>query len=135
MHHLVYTSTASVFFSEEALRGALGSWRATNARLGVTGVLLYGEGQILQVLEGEAATVQKLFATIAADLRHHGVSKLADGPSPGRAFADWSMKFRAVDAADFARVVQQLRGAPSHARSLAPVLEAFMAEQPGGAVR
>ncbi|MFD1466807.1 BLUF domain-containing protein [Hymenobacter caeli] len=129
MHHLVYTSTVA-FFTKEDLQGLLGRWRATNARLGVTGVLLYGEGQVLQVLEGEAGPVQKLFATIAADVRHRSVSKLADGPSPGRAFADWSMQFRAVDAAAFARVVRQLQGSPSHAHGLASLLEAFMAEQP-----
>lgn len=130
MHHLVYTSTANVPLTEANLRGQLGHWRATNARLGVTGVLLYSEGNVLQVLEGEAEAIHSLFSNIANDVRHRSVTKLADGPVQGRAFSDWSMRFRTVESADYERFVQQINFAPNHASSLAPLLEAFMASDP-----
>ena len=130
MHHLVYTSHANSPLTEEELHRLLGRWRAKNARLNVTGVLLYSAGDILQVLEGDAQTLHALFATIAADARHRNVTKLADGPAPGRMFAGWSMQFRAVDAADFKRFVRQMDTAPNHARRLAPLLEAFMEQEP-----
>lgn len=129
MHHLVYTSTASSPFLETDLRRLLGPWRAKNARLNVTGVLLYSEGNILQVLEGNADALHNLFATIAADPRHLNVVKLADGPVPGRTFAEWSMQFRTVDLSDFARFVQQMNLASDPARRLAPLLESFMASE------
>ncbi|OGX85791.1 hypothetical protein BEN47_14460 [Hymenobacter lapidarius] len=130
MHHLVYTSTATAPLTEDNLRGQLGHWRATNARLGVTGVLLYSEGNVLQVLEGDSEVIRSLFATIARDVRHRSITKIADGPVPGRAFSDWSMRFRAVESADYDRFVQQIHFAPNHASSLAPLLEAFMASDP-----
>ncbi|MBF9236635.1 BLUF domain-containing protein [Hymenobacter sp. BT683] len=129
MHHLVYTSSATLPFPEQELRRLLVQWRANNARLGVTGVLMYSDGDIMQVLEGESDRVHDLFDVIAADVRHQGVTKIADGPVRERAFADWSMRFRAVDIADFQRHVEQLRDAPNHASDLAPLLEAFMAPE------
>ncbi len=126
MHHLVYTSTATLPFPEPELRQLLARWRATNVRLGLTGVLLYSEGNIMQVLEGEQEQVQALFSRIAADVRHRGVTRLADGPVPERAFADWSMRFRAVESSDFQQHVERLSGASVSASYLAPLLEAFM---------
>lgn len=126
MHYIVYTSSTTQPFHEVDLERLLGRWRATNARLDITGVLLYSEGEILQVLEGPAEAVQELFKVIAADVRHRAVVKLGDGPVPGRAFADWSMQFRTVDTAEFKGFVQQTKAASSHVNALAPLLESFM---------
>ena len=130
MHHLVYTSTANFPLTKEELDRLLPQWREKNARLGVTGMLLYSEGDIMQVLEGDAEALHTLFAAIAADVRHRGVTKLADGPVEGRVFADWSMRFRTVDAAYIARLVQQATPAPGQARDLAPVLAAYVNQEP-----
>lgn len=130
MHHLVYASTANFSLSETDLRRLLGPWRANNACLNITGVLLYSEGNILQVLEGDANALHHLFATIAADPRHRSVVKLADGPVSSRTFAEWSMQFRAVDPSDFTRFVQRMNLALDPARRLVPLLESFMAPEP-----
>ncbi|GAB3857134.1 hypothetical protein GCM10028822_30350 [Hymenobacter terrigena] len=131
MHHLVYSSTANISLTESELQRQLGHWRATNASLNVTGLLLYStEGNIIQVLEGDATQVHQIYAVIAADIRHRNVVKLADGPVPGRAFADWSMQFRSVEPADFSRLAPQPDATPEHIRNLVPLLEAFMAEEP-----
>ncbi|GAB3294504.1 BLUF domain-containing protein [Hymenobacter humi] len=126
MHHLVYTSTATVLLTEADLHRQLSHWREKNARLDVTGVLLYSEGHIMQVLEGAADTIHALFDTIETDIRHRGVTKLADGPVSERAFADWSMRFRTVDLAEYNRFVHHMKSAPTHASNLAPLLEVFM---------
>lgn len=131
MYHLVYSSIAAVGLTEAELQRQLGHWRATNASLNITGLLLYStEGNILQVLEGEAGHVHQLYDAIAADVRHRNVVKLADGPVPGRAFADWSMRFRSVGATDFERLVPRPGAAPEHVRNLVSLLEAFMVEEP-----
>ncbi|MDB5267662.1 MAG: hypothetical protein JWP58_702 [Hymenobacter sp.] len=131
MHHLVYSSTASTGLTEAELQRQLGHWRATNAGLHITGLLLFStEGNIMQVLEGDAALVHQLYAVIAADIRHRSVVKLADGPVPDRAFADWSMRFRSIGPADFSRLAPRPDATPEHIRNLVPLLEAFMAEEP-----
>ena len=131
MHHLVYSSTAAPHLTEAELQAHLVHWRTTNARLHITGLLLYSaEGQVMQVLEGDADLVHRLYSIIAADIRHRDVVTLADGPVPSRAFADWSMQFRRVEPTDFSRLVPQPDAAPEHVRNLVPLLEAFMAEEP-----
>ena len=131
MYHLVYTSNANLGLTETELQGQLAHWRSTNASLNITGLLLFSTGgNIMQVLEGEALEVQRLYAVIAADVRHRNVVKLADGPVPDRAFADWSMQFRSVEPADFSRLVPHSGATPEHVRNLVPLLEAFMAEEP-----
>ena len=131
MYHLVYTSIATIGLTEAELHRQLGRWRSNNVSLNITGLLLFStEGNIMQVLEGDAARVHQLYTVIAADVRHRNVVKLADGPVPGRAFADWSMQFRSVGPADFSRLLTRPDAAPEHVRNLMPLLEAFMAEEP-----
>ena len=131
MHHLVYSSNASFGLTEAELHQHLGRWRSTNASLNITGLLLFStEGNIIQVLEGDAHMVHQLYAVIAADVRHRNVVKLADGPVSGRAFADWSMRFRSIEPADFSRLAPRPDATPEHVRNLVPLLEAFMAEKP-----
>ena len=63
-------------------------------KLGVTGILLYKDGNFMQVLEGEKEVVMKVAATIEADGRHKGVIVLLQGEREQRDFPDWSMGFR-----------------------------------------
>ena len=130
LHHLIYSSTANINLTEAELHRLLDHWRIKNTQLGITGLLLYSEGHILQVLEGDADVVYSLYATIAADPRHRSLIKLADGPVADRAFADWSMQMRTVDSADFTRIVLTSNSMPEHIGNLLPLLEAFMAEVP-----
>ena len=130
LHHLIYSSIANINLTEVELHRLLDHWRIKNTQLGITGLLLYSEGHILQVLEGDADVVYSLYATIAADPRHRSLIKLADGPVADRAFADWSMQMRTVDSADFTRIVLTSNSMPEHIGNLLPLLEAFMAEVP-----
>ena len=130
LHHLIYSSTANINLTEAELHRLLDHWRIKNTQLGITGLLLYCEDHILQVLEGDADVVYSLYATIAADPRHRSLIKLADGPVADRAFADWSMQMRTVDSADFTRIVLTSNSMPEHIGNLLPLLEAFMAEVP-----
>ena len=67
--------------------------RGFNERAGITGVLMYGGGRFVQVLEGCPAAVRCLYARIAADPRHSRLEKLADGMLPRREFTEWHMSF------------------------------------------
>lgn len=97
MIYLIYISSAVKSFTEEDLIEVLKKSRENNTRLGITGMLLFKDGNFLQVLEGEESGVMKLYDTIARDSRHHGLSILDQGPLAQRQFADWSMGFRNLD--------------------------------------
>ncbi|GAB7045809.1 BLUF domain-containing protein [Catenuloplanes indicus] len=65
--------------------------RENNARLAVTGVLLFSPEHFLQCLEGEAEQVTRTFRIIAEDPRHDRISLLSVRDVPQRSFPDWSM--------------------------------------------
>ena len=73
MIQLVYASTAIKSFSTEELRVLLVRARYHNAAVGITGMLVHVDGTFLQVLEGEAEIVHRLFISLAADYRHHRI--------------------------------------------------------------
>jgi hypothetical protein len=94
----VYVSAAVDPFSASELVHLLDTARRNNAALGVTGMLLYKDGNFMQVLEGDEATVRNVYAKIERDPRHRGLLTLLQGTTEERQFADWSMAFRDLDA-------------------------------------
>jgi hypothetical protein len=101
MHHLIYLSRATAPFSDEQLQNLLQECRQHNAAQEVTGMLLYGNEQFLQVLEGERGRVQALYARIYQDPRHRDVTLFAEKQIDARAFPDWSMAYHPVNPAQF----------------------------------
>lgn len=93
-YFLVYVSAATHLFSRDELDEILTQSYANNARLGISGALLYKGGNVMQVLEGEKSAVETLYAKIARDPRHTGLITVLAGEQSDRQFADWSMAFR-----------------------------------------
>ena len=93
MFFLVYVSAAETWFSDTELHALLQASRARNQHLGITGLLLYKDGNFMQALEGDELAVRALHTTIKADRRHHGVVTLDSGHQASRQFAQWSMGF------------------------------------------
>lgn len=104
MHILIYLSSASYLFSEDELIKILNTSRQNNARLDITGLLLYHEGSILQILEGEEQTLTRLFNTISMDSRHKRIIKMIDLSISERNFEDWTMGFKQVSAEDWSQL-------------------------------
>lgn len=67
---------------------------SSNARVGVTGALLYADVNVTQALEGPAAAVDAAFARVAADPRHGAVTVLYRGRAEERSFPDWAVGLR-----------------------------------------
>lgn len=104
MIQVTYISSATRPFSSEELQDMLQRFRENNARLGVTGMLLYGNQTFLQVLEGEERTVNGLMETIRRDPRHHDFRVLERKQVERREYADWSMGFKRVSGDDLRAV-------------------------------
>ncbi len=121
LHRLVYQSSATVFLNESHLEPLLTKSRAWNTAHGLTGLLLYCDGELLQVLEGPADEVHAIFARIQHDARHTYVTTLADGPVAHRCFTEWSMGFRTVDSAHLASVAGYFN--PAQATACADLAE------------
>jgi hypothetical protein len=100
IYSLVYVSSATSLFSRSELVDILEQSRRNNAAMDVSGMLLYKEGNLMQVLEGERAAVESLYAKIGRDPRHKGLLMLLDEVRKERQFADWSMAFTDLEGAE-----------------------------------
>jgi hypothetical protein len=90
---LIYTSLATKPLAEEELKPLVATARANNARLGITGLLLYKNASFLQVLEGEEGKTTRLLEKIRQDTRHESLVLLARRPVETPGFPDWPMGF------------------------------------------
>ena len=94
---ILYVSAAANLVDETSLTGMMAKARPANEKRGITGLLLYAEGNFLQIIEGPAAIAKGLFEKIRSDPRHRQVMKLLEQPAAERAFPDWSMGFKALN--------------------------------------
>ena len=97
MIFLVYVSSATKLFSEPELVNLLEKARENNLRSGITGMLLYSNGNFIQVIEGEKLPVLALHEKIQTDPRHTNILTLLQRPITERMFDNWSMGFRNLD--------------------------------------
>lgn len=107
IHRLVYYSRNRMSGDSDQLAQAitaiLATSRANNAKVGVTGALMFNAGCFAQVLEGAQGAVEDVFERIQQDERHGDVSLLAFESAPARAFEAWSMGFVGASVSDAAR--------------------------------
>jgi hypothetical protein len=108
MHHIIYLSWATVPFTNSQLQMLLTAARRRNTELAVTGILLYGNGCFVQVLEGEETVVQEIYARIRQDTRHENFITFANKPVAKRAFTEWAMAFQPATSQQFDDVVGHL---------------------------
>jgi len=71
--------------------------RENNRKQEIGGVLYFSNNFFFQCLEGESAAVNELYNKISQDPRHTDVRFLSVKPIPTRQFADWSMKYVALE--------------------------------------
>jgi hypothetical protein len=74
-----------------------------NKRNDITGMMLYADGNIVQVLEGESTSVTDTFSRILVDMRHVGIFVLYEREISERDFGSWSMGYKALTKADIER--------------------------------
>ena len=92
-----YTSTMVRPLSDPELVDLLVESRARNADRGITGLLLYRRGRVMQMLEGDERVVRNLYDRIAMDVRHEQVTNVWSGVTAQRRFPDWTMGFEDLD--------------------------------------
>ncbi|MFC7051700.1 BLUF domain-containing protein [Hansschlegelia quercus] len=97
LYRLVYYSRNRVAQETEAtaaeIDDILAASRRNNARVGVTGALIFNSGVFAQVLEGALPDIEATFERIQRDQRHGDVEVLQFEPTATRAFPTWSMGF------------------------------------------
>ena len=86
--------------------------RRRNPQLGLTGALLFTGEHFAQVLEGSAASVDRMMVQMTADRRHDEIIMIARDPIVTRRFGGWSMAYSGPSQF-VARHVTRLLNAPA----------------------
>jgi hypothetical protein len=94
VYSLTYVSSAVTSFSKDDLAALLNQCARDNKLVGITGMLLYKDGNFMQALEGPEDNVRHVHGKITADSRHRGLITLLQSPIDERQFPNWSMSFR-----------------------------------------
>lgn len=101
-YYLIYLSAAKTPLSDKELLAHIDKIRQNNKKKTITGILMYADGNFLQLLEGEYQNVQQLFKLIQQDKRHHYITKIKEGYEKERFFVDCPMAFYSPDHDEYA---------------------------------
>jgi hypothetical protein len=96
MYYIIYLSAGTNWFDEKELKEILAVSNVNNSRDNITGLLLYGDGNFIQLLEGEESVVKATFQRISLDQRHKGITSVASGRLSVRNFPEWAMGFKSI---------------------------------------
>jgi len=93
MISITYVSSAVLQFRESTLLDLVDQCQVNNNRLGVTGVLVYSDGNFMQVIEGPDLVTRTLYDRIKRDDRHRDVTTVHTQSLESREFQGWSMAY------------------------------------------
>jgi hypothetical protein len=118
LYELVYTSVCTDNpVRPQTLIDILREARERNGEHGITGMLLFANGEFVQQLEGERDKVRWLYHDlITGDPRHRNATVVWEGPLAARNFPEWRMGF-----------VRPL----AERQALGPSLDAVLPDMPG----
>lgn len=88
---LIYASRSNDILRNEEIDAILAVSRTNNARVGVTGALMYGSREFLQCLEGAREAINSTYNRIVKDPRHSELTILDFVEIDRRWFAGWGM--------------------------------------------
>ena len=97
MQRIIYLSSGVKVFSDEEINSLLDLSRKNNANYGITGLLLYADGNFLQIIEGEKEAIEMTYQKILNDSRHKNIILITNEPIKKRSFSDWKMGYSIVN--------------------------------------
>lgn len=102
---VIYFSHENQVFTQTDLEGLLSQSRLKNARLNVTGVLVYSAPYFFQLIEGPQDTLLRLYQAIENDKRHR-IAFAHKRVIELRTFSDWIMLFENSGVKELTHLMQ-----------------------------
>lgn len=128
LEQLIYTSKVAKDLDAGDLFKLVEKALYKNAKIGITGLLVFANGRFFQAIEGESMTVTKLMATIERDDRHDSIVYVMRHTIPERQFLRWRMRRMQVrDKAAAWGEFERLAASHSDALSILEGFESFLA--------
>ena len=101
LYRIIYLSSAVSTFNKVEKEDMLLKAKAYNKLNNITGILIYFDGNFIQILEGEKENVIELYNKIQADKRHKNIIKVIEDQIKKRQFEEWNMGFSEIMSNDF----------------------------------
>ena len=96
LQELIYTSVSSAQSEKDEVSNILAVSEKNNAVSAITGLLMFDGHRYIQILEGEAESVNHLYDVISKDTRHQELELLHVGGISARSFENWRMAYEAL---------------------------------------
>ncbi len=112
MKSLLYRSVARADLGSDDIFEIVRHSSENNGARGLSGFLIYQQGQFLQLLEGEASQIDDLLAKVRCDPRHHSFEVLCEGSIERKSFPNWRM--HRVIAPDSNAMIDRIAEAQEH---------------------
>lgn len=100
LHRLVYISSAIPDLKHSQIQNLVDTSCHNNDKFQITGLLLFVEGNFMQVLEGSREHVLQLYENIKIDSRHTNLITMLSETITERMFPDWSLAFRTLEPSE-----------------------------------
>ena len=97
LKRLIYISRVEAKIKKADIVTLMSKSKKNNLENHLSGMLLFGRGSFLQVLEGEPEALNKTFFKIAADGRHTDLRLIDFHMIEKRLFSNWSMKLFSLE--------------------------------------
>ena len=97
LYRMIYISRAVPGLGYSDLWDIMAKSEVNNSHVGLTGLLCFGNGIFLQILEGSRQAISHTYHRILQDPRHHSAELIAFDPVLQREFIQWSMKLVQID--------------------------------------
>jgi len=101
---IVYTSSVTSLLSSAELDKIRYQSQLKNQSMDITGILLYFNGCLIEVLEGPEKSVKELFKKISHDPRHSQLIQLYASPIRKRSFPGWFMGYKSLSSSEFEQI-------------------------------
>lgn len=91
LYYLIYVSRAQVEVGTDTLKALRQVMQRRNRLEGLSGCLLYMNGEFMQMIEGQREAVEALMRRIRQDPLHRDIRVVVEGSAARRVFVDWGM--------------------------------------------
>jgi len=98
IHQLLYWSRATGAMLAAQVEDLVKASQRNNSTFGLTGFLLFDTSIFIQLLEGELAELETVWAKISGDTRHKDIKVFHRITTPHRNFSSWLMAYQLINA-------------------------------------
>ena len=97
LYSICYVSTADSTVTSENVHTVFDGIIDKNLERSITGILLFSQGNFMQIMEGELDKLSELYQAIQEDPRHHHLIEILSTPIKDRIFENYQTGFSIVN--------------------------------------